>query len=383
MIPVIEPSRTERSTSASAARPPKESDSPSTDRMSRPSLSTTGRSRHALPPQVTSRSGHPSDPDRPRSRRDASSARAGSRARRPLPVRAPGLPQSASFFRAPALPAVGGPEPHVQAPRQADPAQPARSAREGRLQHPRRDRPRHRPLRGGDEGGLGPHPAPHPVGRHRPDREAARQEAHDGLGAHARALRQGAHRPLPELGQEPRRRLAGHRDPEHRRARRGGLRPRLHGACRLDGRHQRHQAGQALPPGRRARHPAHRHERLGRRLRARRRRRPRRLRRGLHGAAQDQRRGAHHHVHVRLQRRRRLLPAAPGQLRHPAQRHLLRPHRAGRGEVGAGRGHHPRGAGRPQGARQLGRGRPHRARRAGGAAPGGAAARLHPRQQRR
>ena len=42
MIPVIEPSRTERSTSASAASPPKESDSPSTDRMSRPSLSTTG-----------------------------------------------------------------------------------------------------------------------------------------------------------------------------------------------------------------------------------------------------------------------------------------------------------------------------------------------------
>ena len=39
-----------------------------------------------------------------------------------------------------------------------------------------------------------------------------------------------------------------------------------------------------------------------------------------------------HHVHVRLQRRRRLLPAAPGQLRHPAERHLLRPHRPGRRE---------------------------------------------------
>ena len=273
---------------------------------------------------------------------------------------APGLPQSASFLR-PSAPRGRRFRAHVQAPRQADPAQPARSPRDGRLQHPRRDRPGHRPVRGGHEGGLGPHPAPRPLGRHRPDREAARQEAHDGVGAHAGALRQGAHRPLPELGQEPRRRLAGHRGGEHRRARRGGLRARLHGACRLDGRHQRHQAGQALPPGRRARHPAHRHERLGRRLRAGGGGRSRRLRRGLHGAAQDQRRGAHHHVHVRLQRRRRLLPAAPGQLRHPAQRHLLRPDRAGRGEVGAGRGHHRRGAGRPQGARQLRRGRPDRA----------------------
>ena len=66
-------------------------------------------------------------------------------------------------------------------------------------------------LRGGDEGGVRPHPAPHPVGRDRPDREAARQEAHDGLGADQGPHGQGAERPLPELGQEPRRRLARHR----------------------------------------------------------------------------------------------------------------------------------------------------------------------------
>ncbi len=35
---------------------------------------------------------------------------------------------------------------------------------------------------------------------------------------------------------------------------------------------------------------------------------PRRLRRGVRGAAQDQRRGPEHHVHVRVQRGRRLLP---------------------------------------------------------------------------
>ena len=66
--------------------------------------------------------------------------------------------------------------------------------------------------------------------------------------------------------------------------------------------------------------PLHRHERQRRRLRAGRHRRPRRLRRGVHGAAQDQRRRAEHHVHVRLQRRRRLLSAAPGQLHDPARR---------------------------------------------------------------
>ena len=53
MIPVIEPSRTDRSTTERAASPPKESDRPSTDRMSRLSLSTTGdpvmRSFHEEP----------------------------------------------------------------------------------------------------------------------------------------------------------------------------------------------------------------------------------------------------------------------------------------------------------------------------------------------
>jgi hypothetical protein len=73
------------------------------------------------------------------------------------------------------------------------------------------------------------------------------------------------------------------------------------------------------------------------------RRRPRRLRRGLHGVAQGEWRGAEHHVHVRLQRRRRLLPAAPGQLRDPAARHLLRPYRSRRREVGARRGCDARG----------------------------------------
>ena len=39
-----------------------------------------------------------------------------------------------------------------------------------------------------------------------------------------------------------------------------------------------------------------------------------------------------HHVHVRVQRRRRLLPAAPGQLHDSAGGHLLRADRAGRGQ---------------------------------------------------
>ncbi len=82
------------------------------------------------------------------------------------------------------------------------------------------------------------------------------------------------------------------------------------------------------------------HQRQCRRLHTGRRRRPRRLCRGLRRAAQDQRRGAQHHVHVRLQRRRRLLPAAPGQLPDPAARHLLRPDRSRRGQVGARRGRH-------------------------------------------
>ena len=208
--------------------------------------------------------------------------------------------------------------PHDHQGHQTVPEQSARSPGEGGVHHPRRDLPRHRSVRGGDEGGLRPHPAPRPLGAGRRHREAAPQEADDGLGAAQGPLAEAAQRPLPELGQEPRRRLAGHRRPRHRRPRRGGLRPRLHRPRRLDGRHQRQQAGAPLPHGRREGHAAHRHERLRRRLRPGRRGRPRRLRRGLHRAPQDQRRGPVDHVHVRLQRRRRLLPAAPGQLRHPA-----------------------------------------------------------------
>ena len=71
--------------------------------------------------------------------------------------------------------------------------------------------------------------------------------------------------------------------------RRRGLRPRLHAARGLDGRDQRRQARAPDLHGRRARHPADRHERLGGRVRAGGRRRARRLQRGLHRAAQDQR----------------------------------------------------------------------------------------------
>ncbi len=88
-----------------------------------------------------------------------------------------------------------------------------------------------------------------------------------------------------------------------------------------------------------------------------------------------------HHVHVRLQRRRRLLPAAPGELRHPAERHLLRPDRPRRGQVGARRGHHPRRARRAQGPRQVRRRRPDRGRRGRRPAHRDAPALLPPGQQ--
>ena len=48
--------------------------------------------------------------------------------------------------------------------------------------------------------------------------------------------------------------VTGH--PQDPRPRRRALRPRLHRARRLDGRHQRPQAGQPDLPGRRTRHPA-------------------------------------------------------------------------------------------------------------------------------
>ena len=76
-------------------------------------------------------------------------------------------------------------------------------------------------------------------------------------------------------------------------------------------------------------------------------RRPRRLRGGVHRAPQDQRCSAEHHVHVRLQRWRRLVFASAGQLHDPAIQHLLRPDRSRRGEVGAGRGRDRRRAWRP------------------------------------
>ena len=223
---------------------------------------------------------------------------------------------------------------------------------------------------------------PDPLGRHRPDREAARQEAHDGLGAHAGALRQG--RPSSSSRTGARTSTAPRWSPRCSTSAAATWRSTATTSRCAPARWTPPTAtswpGSSAWPASRGIPLIGMNDSAGAFVPGRR-GRPRRLRRGLHGAAQDQRRGPLHHVHVRLQRRRRLLPAAPGQLRHPAQRHLLRPDRPGRGEVGAGRGHHPRGAGRPQGARQLRRGRPHRAGRAGGAAPGGAAARLHPRQQ--
>ena len=156
-----------------------------------------------------------------------------------------------------------------------------------------------------------------PRGR-RGSRAPAPEGSHDGLGAHQGALAGTADRAVPELGPEPRRRVARHRHPRidgrdvavygHDFTVRAGSMDATNGA----------QARAPDLPGGRAGHPADRHERLRRRLRARRRRRSRRLCRGVHGAAQDQRRRAQHHVHVRLQRRRRLLSAAPGQLRDPA-----------------------------------------------------------------
>ncbi len=53
-------------------------------------------------------------------------------------------------------------------------------------------------------------------------------------------------------------------DPQDRRPRRRGLRPRLHRPRRLDGRDQRRQARPPDLHGGRARHPADRHERLAR-----------------------------------------------------------------------------------------------------------------------
>jgi len=66
------------------------------------------------------------------------------------------------------------------------------------------------------------------------------------------------------------------------------------------------------------RDPGDRYERFGRRLCTCRCGWPGRLRRGIYRAAQDQRRGPLHHVHVRLQRRWRFLSPPSGKLRYPA-----------------------------------------------------------------
>ena len=260
----------------------------------------------------------------------------------------------------------------------AEPARPSARRREVRVPPPLG-----RVLRGVDR--ARPRAARAAEARRRPGAGArpARQEPHDRVRADPRALRPGAQPALAELGQGARRRVDRHRGPVGERTRRGGVRPRLHLASRLDGRHQRRQARAADLHGGRARHPACRHERLRRRVRARGGRRARRLQRGVHRAAADLGRGALHQPDVRLQRGRRRVSAPPGLVHDPVRGHLHRAHRPGRGEVGAGRGRVGRRARRAGRARAERRVRPHHRRRGRLAAHRAAAAHLPAEQQPR